>query len=174
MNHSNQKRRTGFTLLELTVSTAMLAMLATACMMLVRTSYTAWNRHEDDQAQRQEGLLVLQHIARQVRQSKSVMAITVASDNSGSLSLLTTDGRLLVWDHNAATKEVLYGENTATDVLAKGIDELTFVGIKVNGIDQTTELGLIHSVECTTKVNIARPAGTEVVAASCRAWLRAW
>jgi len=174
MNHSNQERRTGFTLLELIVSTAMLAMLATACMMLVRTSYTAWNRHEDDHAQRQGGLLVLQHIARQTRQSRAIMAITAASDNSGSLSVLTTDGRLLVWEHNAATKEVLYGEDTATSVLATSIEELTFVGIKVNGIEPTTETGLIHLVECTTKVNLTRPTGIKAVTASCRAWLRAW
>jgi len=174
MNHSNQTHRSGFTLLELIVSTAMLAMLATACMMLVRTSYTAWNRHEDDHSQRQEGLAVLRHIARQTRQSKAVMAITAASDNSGSLSLLTTDGRLLIWNHNAATKEVLYGENTATNVLATGIEELTFIGLKVNGSTQTTSPGLIHSVECTTKVNLIRPAGIETVTSSCRAWLRAW
>ncbi len=174
MNPNNQVRRTGFTLLELMVSTAMLAMLATACMMLVRTSYTAWNRHEEDHAQRQEGLAVLRHIARQTRQSKAVMAITAASDNSGSLSLLTADGRILIWDHNTSTKEVLFGENTATDVLATGIEELTFVGTKVNGTDQTVEPGLIHTVHCTTKVNLTRPAGTEAVTSSCRAWLRAW
>jgi len=174
MSPSKQSHRSGFTLLELMVSTAMLAMLATACMMLVRTSYTAWNRHEEDHSQRQEGLAVLRHIVRQTRQSRAVMAISAASENSGSLSLLTTDGRILIWDHNNSTKEVLFGEDTATNVLATGIEELTFVGTKVNGTDQTVETGMIHSVHCTTKVNLTRPAGTEAVISSCRAWLRAW
>lgn len=174
MKSNRKKTRTGFTLLELIVSTAMLAMLATACMMLVRTSYTAWNRHEDDHAQRQQGLAVLRHIARQTRQSTAVMAISEASDNSGSLSLLTADGQTQVWQHNAGTREVLYGIGTATEVLATEIEELTFVGQNVLGSVQTTAPGLIHSVQCTTKVNLTRPSGIETVTSSCRAWLRAW
>jgi len=174
MKNNRKKSKTGFTLLELVVSTAMLAMLSTACMMLVRTSYTAWNRHEDDHAERQEGLAVLRHIARQTRQSTAVMAISEASDNSGSLSLLTADGQTQVWEHNAGTKEVLYGIGTATEVLATEIEELTFVGQNVLGSVQTTDPGLIHSVQCTTKVNLTRPSGIETVTSSCRAWLRAW
>ena len=174
MKSNNRKRKLGFTLLELTVATAMLAVLTTSSMVLVRTSYTAWNRHEDDHLQRQEGIAVLRHIARHVRQAKAVMAISAASDNSGSLSLLTTDGNVLVWEHDAATKEVRYGIATATNVLAKGIEELTFVGIKVDGVQQTTEVGLIHLVQCTAKFNLARPAGSVLETLSCRAWLRAW
>ncbi len=169
MKSNRKKTRTGFTLLEMIVSTAMLAMLATSCMMLVRTSYTAWNRHEDDHAGRQEGLAVLRHIARQTRQSKAVIAI-----GSGSLSLLTVDGQTQVWQHNAGTKEVLYGIGAATEVLATGIEDITFVGLNVLGSVQTTDPGLIHSVECTTQVNLTRPAGIESVTSSCRAWLRAW
>ena len=156
------------------MTTAMLALITTSSMVLVRTSYTAWNRHEDDHAQRQAGLAVLRHITRQARQAKAVFAISAPTDNSGTLSLLTTDGQLQVWDHDAVTKEVRFGINTATDVLATGIEELTFVGIKVSGWEQTTEPGWIHSVDSTTKVNLTRPSGTDVVTSSCRAWLRAW
>ena len=174
MNLCNQRERTGFTLLELMVSTAMLAMLSTACMMLVRTSYTAWSRHEDDHAQRHQSLAVLRHIARQARQAKAVMAVSTSTDTSGTLTLLTVDDKLLVWDHNASTKEVLFGVTTATDVLATGIEELSFVGIKADGTTPTIEPGVIHSVLCTSKINLSRPSGTEVVTNSCRAWLRAW
>ena len=143
-------------------------------MMLVRTSYTAWNRHEDDHGVRQQSLAVLRHITRQARQAKAVMGISTALDASGTLSLLTTDGRVLVWDHDDATNEVLFGENAATELLATDIEELTFVGIKANGADQTTDLGLIHSVDCTTKITLTRPSSTSEEIASCRAWLRAW
>lgn len=174
MKNNNRKRNPGFTLLELTVATAILAMLSTASMVLVRTSYTAWNRHEDDHAQRQECIAMLRHIVRQVRQAKAVLAISAAADNSGSLSLLTTDGKVLVWEHDAAAKEVRYGITTATNVLAQGIEELNFVGVKVDGVQQTTEVGLIHLVQCTAKFNLVRPAGNTLVTMSCRAWLRAW
>ena len=152
----------------------MLAVLTTSCMVVVRTSYTAWNRHEDDHDQRQAGLAVLKHIVRQARQMKAVSAISLASDNSGALSLLDTNENLLVWEHDSGSKEVRYGLTTATNVLATGIEELTFVGFKVDGVTPTTDPGLIHMIECTTKINLTRPAGTEAVTTSCRAWLRAW
>ncbi len=172
-NNRNTKRR-GFTLLELIVSTAMLAALTTSCMVIVQTSYTAWQRHEDDHSQRQSGLAVLQHIARQVRQAKAVMAISAANDYSGSLSLLAADGTVLVWDHIGPTNEVYFGIGTATEVLATGIEKLKFVGLKVDGATETIEPGLIHTVECTAEVNVTHPAGTEAVVTSIRAWLRAW
>jgi len=156
------------------VSTAMLAALTASCMVIVRTSYTVWNRHEDDHSTRRSGLAVLEHIVRQTRQAKAVVAISLATDNSGSLTLLDTNGDLQVWLHDAGSKEVRYGITTATNVLATDIEELNFIGYKVDGTTQTTDAGLLHSVQCTTKINLTRPTGIEAVTTSCRAWLRAW
>lgn len=152
----------------------MLAALTTSCMVIVRTSYTAWNRHEDDHSQRQAGLAVLKHVVRQIRQVKAVTAISLASDSSGSLTLLDTEGNQLVWEHDAGSKEILFGISVATNVLATGIEELNFIGFKVDGTTQTTEVGLIHSVQCTTKVNLTRPVGTDAITASSRVWIRSW
>ena len=174
MNCSKPQPRRGFTLLELATSTAVLAVLATACMVLVRTSYTSWNRHEDDHAQRQAGLAVLRHITRQARQCRGVVAISLATDNSGTLSLLTPDNRVLVWDHDSGTSTVNFGIDTADQVLATGVKELTFVGLKLDGSTQSTEPGLIHSIQCTTRVDITRPSGIVTDTHSTRAWLRAW
>ena len=174
MKNSRYPNRRGLSLLELMVTTAMMATLVGACMNLMRTSYTAWNRHEEDHAKRQVGLAVLKHITRQTRQMRSVLAISGPSDNSGSLTLLSTDGRVWVWDHDSSTNQVLYGENTATSVLATDVAELNFVGLKLDGSTATTEAGLIHAIDCTTKVNLTRPSGTQAVEASCRAWIRAW
>jgi len=180
MKKNRKTSRGGFSLLELIVTTAMLATLTTSCMVIVRTSYTAWNRHEDDHATLQGGQAVLRHIVRQVRQARAVMAISLATDDSGSLSLLDVNGNMLVWEHDAVTKQVLFGITIATNVLATGIEELTFVGYKVDDLDETTDPGLIHKVQCTTKVNIARPVSTkwpdgiEPVTTSNQAWLRVW
>jgi len=174
MKKNRKTSRGGFSLLELIVTTAMLATLTTSCMVIVRTSYTAWNRHEDDHATLQGGQAVLRHIVRQVRQARAVMAISLDTDNSGTLSLLDANGNVLVWEHDAGTKQVLFGITTATNVLATGIEELNFVGKTLNGSDNNTDPGLIHSVQCTTKVNITRPVGIESVTTSNQAWLRAW
>ena len=174
MKSSKQNTRKGFTFLELITATAMLAALSTSCMVIVRTSYTSWNRHEDDHATRHMGLAVLQHIVRHARQAKGAISISASTDTSGQLKLLDTDGDVLVWDHNSSTKEVRFGVTSATDVLATGVEELTFVGYKTDGTTQTTAPGLIHIVECSAKVNVTRPSSTEAVITSSRAWLRSW
>ena len=171
---SNDRQKHGFTLLELMVTTAMLAVLTTATMVLVRTSYSAWNRHEQDQEVRQAGIAVLRHIIRHVRQATAVTAISSASDNSGTLSILTTSGQTLVWDHDAGTKRVHFGVTTANQLLATGIEELSFVGFRTDGSTPTTSVGLIHSIRAKTGVELDRPTGTETVTASCQGWLRAW
>ncbi len=174
MMNNNRPRQLGFSLLELTVTTAILAFVATASMTLVRTAYTAWNRHDDDHSQRQQAAAVLRHICRHVRQAKAVMAISSAADNSGTLSLLMPSGDTYVWDHNASTKEVAFGIGTASSLLARGIEELNFRAVKVDGSTQVTEVGLIHSILCTVKFNLTRPAGNELITVSSQAWLRAW
>ncbi len=171
---NNVAHRRGFTLLELMVTTAMLAVLTTATMVLVRTSYSAWNRHEEAQSTRQSGIAVLRHIVRHVRQAGSVVAISTAADNSGTLSILTPTGQTLVWDHDAGTKRVLFGSTTASQVLATGVEELNFVGFRTDGTTSTTDVGLIHSIRATTEISLVHPASTEAVTASCQAWLRAW
>jgi prepilin-type N-terminal cleavage/methylation domain-containing protein len=170
----NNNRQHGFTLLELMATTAMLAVLSTATMALVRTSYSAWNRHEDDQETRQTGIAVLRHIVRHVRQATAVTTISNANDNSGTLAVLTPAGQTLVWDHDAGTKRVMFGVTTANQVLATGIEKLNFVGFRADATTPSTDVGLIHSIRATTEISLTRPAGTEAVTTSCQAWLRAW
>ena len=174
MKRTRNESRTGFTLLEMAVSVAMLATLATSSVVLVRTSYTAWNRHEDDHQQRRAALAVVRHLMRNARQAIAVTAISAASDASGTISLSMSNGNLLVWDHDATSKEVRFGTNAATDLLAKNIEEFTLVGFKVDGTTATNETDLIHSVRCTVKFNLTRPNGTQLKTVSCQAWLRSW
>jgi prepilin-type N-terminal cleavage/methylation domain-containing protein len=171
---SNRQRRLGFSLMELAVTTAILALVATSSMTLVRTAYTAWNRHDDDQSQRQQAAAILRHVCRHVRQAKAVMAISSAADNSGTLSLLMPNGDTNVWDHNDSTLVVNFGLGSADNLLAHGIDELTFQATKVDGTTAVTEVGLIHSILCTVKFTLLRPSGSEVVTVSSRAFIRAW
>lgn len=170
---SNSPHR-GFTLLELMVTTAMLAVLSTATMALVRTSYAAWNRHEADQQSRQAGIAVLRHIVRHVRQATAVTALSPVGDTSGTLAVLSPSGDTLVWQHNAGTKQVLFGVTTADQVLATGIESLSFVGIRTDGVTATDDVGLVHSVHATVEIALNHSAGTHLVTTSCRAWLRAW
>ena len=69
---------------------------------------------------------------------------------------------------------MLYGTTSANNLLATGITELTFVGLKANGSTPTTQTDLIHAIRCTMKYTLTRPSGTTTETISCTAWLRAW
>ena len=174
MKNSQAQHRRGFSLLELTVTVAILAMVSTATMGLVRTSYTAWNRHDDDQTQRREALALLKHLSRHIRQARAVLDISASSDTSGNLSLLMSDGATYVWEHNSVNKEVTFGIGTASSLLATGIEELSFQGLGADGTTEVTDVGLVHSVTPTVSFDLVRPASTDTETNSCRAWLRSW
>ncbi|HMO87077.1 MAG TPA: type II secretion system protein [Lacipirellulaceae bacterium] len=173
MPPTNRPRR-AFTLVETIAATAIMAVLATASFALVRTANTAWLRHRDDSNQRREASAAMQHIVRRVRQAKCVTSISAAADPAGSLSLALPGNTTAAWNRHAGTNQVRFGTATPAELLATGITELRFVGLKANGSTPTTELGLIHAVQCTLRYSLARPAGPMTETLSCTAWLRAW
>lgn len=174
MKSNKQLKRLAFSLMELSVTVAILATVSAATMALVRTSYTAWSRHDDDQAQRREASALQRHITRHIRQSLAVMDISDSSETSGNLSLLMSTGDTYVWEHDTASNEVRFGIGSASSLLATGIEELSFRGFNADGTTETTEVGLIHAIELTSKYNLDRPSGLEANTNSCQAWLRSW
>jgi prepilin-type N-terminal cleavage/methylation domain-containing protein len=174
MRRTRRTSRRGFTLIEAIAATAIMATLTTASFTLVRTANTAWLRHRNDSGQRREAVVAMQHIMRNVRQASRVTAISTAADTSGAVSLLTPAGVVAQWDHNSGTNQVLYGTASPTNLLATGITELTFVGLKADGATATTQTDLIHAIRSTIKYTIARPTGTATETLSATGWLRAW
>ena len=173
MKRHKLNQRQGFTLLELVVATAMLALISASSVALVRTAYSAWNRHEEDNQQRRAATTVIRHMSRKIRQSRAVQSITPSTDLSGSLSILMPNGETLVWEHDNGAKQVRFGVGTATDVLAEGIDSLQFTGYNTL-MSPTTEPGLIHAIYASVGVNISRPSGIDqeffVGTAQVRSW----
>ena len=172
MNRTNRHR--GFTLAEVIAAAAMMAVLTTASFALVRTAHDAWRRHRDDSQQRREAMAALQHVCRRVRQAAQVSAISTAADMSGYLTLQMADGTSALWDHDAATKQVLYGASTANSVLAEGINQMNFLGLTANGLGTTTDPAKIHSVRVTVQYALNRPSGATTETVSSVGWLRAW
>ena len=174
MKNNNYIKRRAFSLLELTVTAAILATVSTATMALVRTSYTAWQRHDGDQAQRREAFALQRHISRHIRQSIAVMDVSDSSDDSGTLSLLMSTGDVYVWEHDAGSNEVRFGIGTASSSLANGIEELSFRAFKADGSTETTEVGLVHAIETEVVFNLNLANGLQSYTNSCQAWLRSW
>ena len=123
---------------------------------------------------RQDAAAVLRHMVRRIRQAVAVTSITDATDNSGALSVLRSDGITLVWDHDGVGNDVLYGETTATSALAENITGMSFLGLKAAGTSATTQTDRIHSVRCTLSFTVDRPAGPATEQVAAQAWLRSW
>jgi prepilin-type N-terminal cleavage/methylation domain-containing protein len=173
MRPTNRQRR-AFTLVELIAATAIMATLTVASFTLVHTANNAWLRHRDDSGSRREAVAALSHLVRRIRQASRVTSISTATDTAGSLSLLMAGSIPAIWSRNAGTNQILYGTTTPMNLLATGITELSFIGLKANGSAPTTQADLIHAVRCTIKYSVARPSGAVTETLSSTAWLRAW
>lgn len=161
-------------MLELVVAMTIMATLSTATMVLLRTSQTAWNRHQADYARRQNAVAAARHLVRKIRQAAAVAAISPAADPSGSLSIERGDGAIYVWDHDSVADEILYGQNTATDPLADSITALSFTGYKADGTTTTVAPESIYSVRFQISYELERAAGPTVEQITGQAWLRRW
>ncbi len=166
-------RRRGMSLLELVIATAMMAMLATAVSLLLRSSHQAWDAHEADYTRIEAAHATLRHLVREVRQADSVTEISAAADDSGRLGLSMQNGDTYVWDHDAATDAVNYTTPAGNGLLANQISGLRLTGYLADGITPTTVPSEVHFLEIDVTVQLPREtAGTRVV--SSYAWVRSW
>ena len=169
----HRKTRTGMTLLELTLATAMLTTVLTSLSVLVRGSYQAWREHESDLVRIESAHGTLRHILRQLRQAQSISAITAKTNSAGSLSVLMPDGSTYVWARNAGTNDVNFGVGSASNLLSEGIQELRFTGYQADGVTETTDPAEIHAVYTEAVVNLERDSSPSRTV-SCWGWIRSW
>jgi len=165
--------RSGLSLLEMMVATAIMATLMGSVVVLVRGSHAAWNAYEEDFAITENAYGVLRHFTRQLRQATVITDISLPTNNSGNLSFLTTINETKIWDHDGALSQITFSDGTNTQVLARDIDQLTFNYFEADGVTPTTELEDIQVILCTVQVTLPRGAG-ETRTVSTRAWLRSW
>jgi hypothetical protein len=68
---------------------------------------------------------------------------------------------------------VYFNNGTSNQLLAKGINSLTFTGYKADGVTATTTTTQIQEVQCSVQITLQRGAGvTRTI--STRAWIRSW
>jgi type II secretory pathway pseudopilin PulG len=168
-----RKSRGGMSLLELIATTAMMAILMTACVVLVGSGYAVWNAFEQDVSATENGYAVLRHLVRELRQADSVTAISAASNTAGNLSLLRADGSTEAWSLNSGLKTVYVDTGSGNQILATGINQLIFVGYEADGVTATTTVDDIQSVKCTVQVTLTQGGGSTRTV-SCIGWIRSW
>lgn len=165
--------RRGFSLLEMTAATAIMATVMVSCVVLVRTGYSAWTTYEEDVDVSEGAYAVLRHFVRELRQAEAVTAISNPSNMSGSLSIQKADGSTATWSHNPGFNSVYLNDGSGDQLLAWKVDELNFVGYQADGVTTTTTVDEIQAVRCL--VTVTMPGGGGVSrSVSCRGWIRSW
>ena len=162
--------RSGLSLLEMMVATAMMATLMASVVVVMRSGYAVWNAQEADLDVLENGYGVLRHFVQQIRQAENVTAISAASDPTGDLSFLTSAGVTRSWSHNGAPSQVFFDNGTSNQLLANNVNTLTFTGYEADGVTETTVVDEIQSVKCAVQVTVAGATRT----ISCQGWIRSW
>lgn len=171
MLRKRTRGQAGFTLLEVVTASAMMAALMTSGVVLLRTSQGVWEAHQEDHARLEAGQKLVRHIVRRVRQAEAVVAVSDASNVYGNLTLLMPDGKIYAWAQSGNL--VMYGADTASNVLAQNIDTLRFIAYEADGSTITTDPAKAQSIQCIVTVTLPRGSG-ELRVIRSHAWRRAW
>jgi hypothetical protein len=153
-------------------ATAIMSTVTAAVVVVMNTGFSAWKAQEADIDVLENGYGVLRHVARQLRQSTNISAITAASNTTGSLSFTMATGAACMIARNSSS-DVYYNNGTGNQLLAKSIDSMTFTGYKADGVTATTTLSDIQVVQCQVQITLPRGAGVTRTLTT-RAWLRSW
>jgi prepilin-type N-terminal cleavage/methylation domain-containing protein len=170
---SASKTRFGFSLMEMMTATAVMAVIMTSAVVVIRSGYVAWGAYEQDIDRAENAYGVLRHFVRQLRQAQTVTAISAATNTTGSLSYVAAGGTTQTWSLNGSTHEVTFNNATTNGVLARDIDGMSFTGYKADGVTETTVVEDIQVVKCAATVTLSQGGGTTRTI-SAKAWIRSW
>ena len=158
MNHttkrSTSRSRRGMSLLELVLTMALVGILISPVAALLTASHSVWEAQDSDHTRLEAAHATVRHLVRRIRQAEAVTAISAPTDTNGSITARMPDGRIFVWARQG--NKILFGEDTATDLLSEGMSELSFIGYRKDGVSQTTDPNLIQIVKCTVRCRLAR------------------
>jgi hypothetical protein len=153
-------------------ATAIMATLTASVVVVMRSGYAVWNAQEADIDILENGYGVLRHFVTQMRQATGVTAITASGDPLGSLSFTTPTSVTRTWARDASN-DVYFNNGTSNQLLAKGINSLTYTGYEADGVTTTTSVGEIQVVQCQVQITLPRGAGVTRTLTT-RAWIRSW
>lgn len=153
-------------------ASTIMAVIMGSVVVAMRSGYAVWNAHEQDLDIAENGYDVLRHIVRQLRQAQGVTAITAASNMAGSLSYANAAGTIQTWSLDGSS-QVNFNNGTSTQLLAKSINQMSFIGYKADGVTTTTTVDEIQMVKCTVQFTLTKGGGT-TRNVSAIAWIRSW
>lgn len=170
LEHAAPYRLPAMTLLETVLALSLMSTISLAAVLGVRVSWQAWSIQDQrsDTFQHLNGLLT--HVTRHLRSTRSVVAVSAATDTSGYITITLPDDSVVKWDHDVATSQVLYGVDPPTDLLATGIDSLKFECFEIDGVTPTIVPADIRMIRTTASVTI--PVQGTPFPLSSTVWIR--
>ncbi|MFN3189040.1 MAG: hypothetical protein ACE361_00840 [Aureliella sp.] len=169
------KNRRAVTLLELVVSSAMLAIVGTSLSVVLRTARTTWEASDRDYGSLHHAHTIARHFVRQAREAREVTNIAA---NQRSITLQMQDGEQLTWSYTTGTTGgyddavfVTYHSTGTQSPLAYGIRELSFTGFDANR-NETSVVDDIQTVQILVSVQLSSKATPQTVASTV--WIRSW
>lgn len=162
--------RRGFTLLEVMVALSISAVLMASSMVILRSSYTAWQVHEADLNVAASGNAILRNIVQTVRQAEAIVSPDSGGSSTSTLTILRADSSTITWALSGS--EVTHQINSdSAQPLAGGVTGLAFNAYLADGTTLASTADEVHAIHCEVTTN--KPSGgTRTV--SSFVWMRSW
>jgi len=139
----------GFTLIELIIVTAMIAVIGMATVGIVRNSYDDWKLDSSRSTLLQDGQAVVDQMARILRQAKAFYTVSDSSDQAGYVTFKSTDGITEEFRLNTGTDELEYGQPGNLSALTGAVTSLVFTIYDIDGnvLADPVQIGSVQSVQ---------------------------
>ncbi len=171
MMPSKKRVRNALSLLELVLSTSMMALLLVPVVGLLKTSHNVWEAYESDHTRLDSLQATTRHLMRRLRDTNEIVSLSAPESTAGAISVRQSGGLVETWWRMG--DQVWYHRNGTTSLLANDIAALSFVGFEKDGVTPTTDPRRVQIVEVIAKVQLDRENHSEKTS-RCRVWLRPW
>lgn len=167
----SKRQRSGFSLLEVVVSLAILAMIMTPVVALLRSSQQVWDDRESDVAVLDGAHAAVRHVVRTTRGARRVESMTPETELAGRLVVRMPDNSRLSWTRR--NNEIYFSDGGPESLLARNILGLWFVGYRDDAVTPTTTVAEMQFIEVFARVRLDRQ-GSPTRTISSKVWLRAY
>lgn len=143
-HHFSTKNGAGFTIVELLIVVAVMALLTAALSPLFRTSYQAWRVGDRRAEVIQNARLGMDKISRELKQAKKITGVSADSVSQGYITFLDYDENAKAFRYDGGY--LAYDSGSGLSTLAGPIESLYFSCYESDGTTLTTSLANISTI----------------------------
>ena len=169
--YSRSSRRSGLSLLEVTMACSLAALLMTSVVGMLHTSRQVWELSDNHSSRINSLHGTLRHVSRELRTAQSLLTLESYAGNPAALEFRDHGGQVQGWIHDPKNETVVCVRNGKPGVLAEHIHSLKFEGYAADAKTSARLASNIHCVRCTATVKLKKKVN-EIRTAECWVWLR--